>query len=120
MHELSITRNIIAIVSEHAAGQQIMRVRLQVGKLSAIMPEAIRFCFDLCAAGTAAEGAKLEIDEIAGLAECEACNKEIVLTVPAGRCAACGGTLRITAGEELLIKEIETEVDMNMEKISCA
>lgn len=117
MHELSITRSIIAIVGEHAAGRRVTRVRLKVGKLSAIMPEAIRFCFDLCAAETLAAGAKLEIDEIPGRARCEDCGKEMALTVLAGRCA-CGGTLRIIAGEELLIKEIETDTDT--EEAPCA
>ncbi|BBP04288.1 putative hydrogenase nickel incorporation protein HypA [Sulfuriferula plumbiphila] len=117
MHELSITRNIVAIVSEHAAGQRVTRVRLQIGQLSAIMPEAIRFCFDLCAAGTLAEGAKLEIDETPGRARCDACGEEVALTALVGRCPACGtGILRITAGEEMLIREIE----MNTEEASCA
>ena len=50
MHELSITRNIGAIVGEHARGRKVTRVRLKIGKLSAIMPDAIRFCFELHAA----------------------------------------------------------------------
>ncbi len=120
MHELSITRNIVAIVSEHAAGRKLKRVRLQIGKLSAIMPDAIRFCFDLCAEGTGAAGAMLEIDEIAGSARCDNCAEEVVLTIPAGRCQACGGTLKITAGEEMLIKEIEFDSDLKMEETSCA
>ena len=66
MHELSITRSVVAIVSEHAAGQRVMRVRLEIGRLSSVMPEAIRFCFDVCARGTALEGAELEIVELAG------------------------------------------------------
>jgi hydrogenase nickel incorporation protein HypA/HybF len=43
-----------------------MRVRLEIGRLSSVMPEAIRFCFDVCARGTALEGAELEIVELAG------------------------------------------------------
>ena len=54
MHELSITRSVVAIVAERAAGQRVTRVRLQIGCLSAVMPDAIRFCFDLCAVNTAA------------------------------------------------------------------
>lgn len=120
MHELSITRNIIAIVCEHAAGRKLTRVRLQIGKLSGMMPEAIRFCFDLCAAETAVAGAKLEIDEVAGRACCGSCNAEVALNALVGRCATCGGLLRIIAGNELLIKEIEFDVDMNIEVTSCA
>jgi hydrogenase nickel incorporation protein HypA/HybF len=110
MHELSITRSVVAIVSEHAAGQRVTRVRLQIGRLSSVMPEAVRFCFDVCAKGTLAEGALLEIDEIAGRGRCNECGEESSMMVPAGRCHACGiGTLRPTAGEELKIKEMEVE-----------
>lgn len=61
MHELSITRNIVAIVSEHADERQVTRITLEIGKLSAIMPDAIRFCFPLCAKDTVAAAASLEI-----------------------------------------------------------
>jgi hydrogenase nickel incorporation protein HypA/HybF len=66
VHELSITRNVVAIVSERAAGQRVTRVRLEIGRLSAVVPESIRFCFDICAQGTVLEGAELEIVASAG------------------------------------------------------
>jgi hydrogenase nickel incorporation protein HypA/HybF len=110
MHELSITRSVVAIVSEQARGRRVTRVRLEVGRLSAILPDAIRFCFDICTAGTPAAGALLEIDEIAGRACCRDCGAEVALERPAGRCPGCGtANLRVTAGEELNIKEMEVE-----------
>jgi hydrogenase nickel incorporation protein HypA/HybF len=66
LHELSITRNVVAIVSERAEGQRVTRVRLEIGRLSAVVPDSIRFCFDICAQGTPLEGAELEIIESAG------------------------------------------------------
>jgi hydrogenase nickel incorporation protein HypA/HybF len=66
VHELSITRNVVAIVSERAEGQRVTRVRLEIGRLSAVVPDSIRFCFDICAQGTPLEGAELEILESAG------------------------------------------------------
>jgi hydrogenase nickel incorporation protein HypA/HybF len=77
VHELSITRNVVAIVSERAEGQRVTRVRLEIGRLSAVVPDSIRFCFDICAQGTPLAGAELEIVE--------------------------------SAGQELLIKEMEVE-----------
>ena len=110
MHELSITRNVVAIVAERAAGQRVMRVKLAIGQLSAVMPDAIRFCFELCAKDTAVAGAKLEIDEIAGRGHCAACNSEVVVTALVGRCPDCGAAgLELLAGQELLIKEMELE-----------
>lgn len=109
MHELGITQNIIAIVSEYAQGAKVQRVLLEIGKLSAIMPDAIRFCFDVCSQGTLLEKAKLEILEIPGLGKCRQCGTQIPLEQPFGRCQ-CGSTnLELITGEELKIKEIEIE-----------
>jgi len=110
VHELSITRNVVAIVCERAEGQRVTRVRLEIGRLSAVVPDAIRFCFEICAQGTPLEGAELEILEIAGRGWCAVCGTETALAVPAGRCSACGAAgLRVIAGEELKIKEMEVQ-----------
>lgn len=110
MHELSITRSVVAIVSEQAAGQRVTRVRLEIGKLSALLPDAIRFCFDICTADTPAAGAALEIDEIPGMGCCNDCGEEVRLETLAGRCPSCGtASLRLIAGQELIIKEMEVE-----------
>jgi hydrogenase nickel incorporation protein HypA/HybF len=63
MHELGITRNVVAICAERAHGAQVVRVRLQIGRSAGVMAESVRFCFDICAKGTPIEGAQLEIDE---------------------------------------------------------
>jgi len=108
MHELSITRSVVAIVAERAAGQKVTRVRLEIGALSAVMPDAIRFCFGICAADTPLAGAVLDIDEIPGLGICNDCGTEVNLTALIGRCPECGtANLRLTAGQELNIKEME-------------
>ncbi len=118
MHELSITRNIVAIVAEHASGRRVTRVRLLLGELSAVMPDAIRFCFDLCIADTPLAGARLEIDQIEGRGRCTACGQETALHMPAGRCPACGlGALLIIAGQDMKIQEFEFETE---ETPSCA
>lgn len=66
MHELSITRNIVAVVSEAAEGKRVVRVVLEVGKQAGVMPDAIRFCFEVVSDGTAVQGAALSIIEVDG------------------------------------------------------
>ena len=110
MHELGITRNIVAIVSDRARGQTVLRVTVEVGRLSGMFSEAIRFCFDVCSKGTPVEGAALEIVDIEGLGHCDACGAEPVMTVPLGRCPVCREPrLRIVAGTDLKIREMEVE-----------
>lgn len=66
MHELSLTQNIVAIVADHAKTRIVRRVRLAVGPLACVEPQALHFCFDLAAAGTVLEGAQLEIIDADG------------------------------------------------------
>ncbi len=108
MHELGITRSVVAICAERAPGARVTRVTLEIGKLSALLPDAVRFCFDICAQGTPLEGATLEIIATPGRARCRDCSRETAVSEIIGRCA-CGGTnLEIIAGQELKIREIET------------
>lgn len=107
MHELGITRSVVAICAENSGGSAVKRVTLEIGKLSAIMPDAIRFCFDICAKGTLVEGAALEILEIPGKALCADCGTEFEMTDLVGRCKCGGRSLSIVAGEELKVKEME-------------
>lgn len=107
MHELSITRNVVAIVSEHARARKVLRVTLEVGKLSAIMPEAIRFCFEACTKDTPLEGARLEILEIPGSATCRECGAEFALYEPVAHCVCGSVNLAWCGGDELKVKEME-------------
>lgn len=109
MHELGITQNIVAIAAEYADGHPVKRVTLEIGKLTAILPDAIRFCFDVCCQGTLLEGAELEIIERPGLARCQHCGADVTLELPFGICTCGCQNLQIIQGEELLIKELETE-----------
>jgi hydrogenase nickel incorporation protein HypA/HybF len=66
MHELSIARNIVAIVAEAAGSRPVRRVTLEIGRFSCVLPESLEFCFDAVARGTALEGAVLEIRRLDG------------------------------------------------------
>lgn len=107
MHELGITRNIVSIVSQHAKGARVKRVSLEIGKLSAVAPDAIRFCFDLCVQGTELENAELEIIEIAGRLRCQDCQLIIETNQVYGPCECGSWNTKPVAGLELRVKEME-------------
>jgi len=109
MHEMGITRNIVSIVAEQAKLKKVTRVQLEVGKLSAIMPDALLFCFDVVAKGTVLEGATLEIIEVTGRAICRACNADVELHNLVTACECGSRDLNRISGEELNIKEMELE-----------
>ncbi|MEM6785925.1 MAG: hydrogenase maturation nickel metallochaperone HypA [Myxococcota bacterium] len=108
MHELSITRNIVATVVDHARGRRVDEVTLKIGTLAGIELQALRFCFDVCTEGTCIEGAKLRIEEIPGRGRCVDCDETVSLGQPIAVCP-CDKRARliIEAGEELLIHSME-------------
>ena len=107
MHELGITRNIVAIVAEAAKGRPVRRVTLEIGKLSGVMSDAVAFCFDIVATGTVLEGASLEIHEIDGRARCEACASEFDVPTLVTPCHCGSRRLMWLRGEELKVKSME-------------
>jgi len=109
MHEMGITRNIVSIVAAHAKTQKVRRVKLEVGKLSAVMPDALLFCFDVVAKGTVLEGAKLEIVEVVGQALCRDCGEQVELHEIVTACVCGSRNLKRISGDELNIKEMELE-----------
>lgn len=107
MHELGIAMEVVEAVTARCGGARVRRVELEVGRLSAVLPDALRFCFDSAAEGTLLEGAELAVLEIPGVARCRACGARLELDRPFGRCD-CGGTdLDWLSGEELKIRAIE-------------
>lgn len=107
MHELAITSSIVDAVSERVAGQRVLAVNVRVGKLSGVVPEAMRFCFDMVTASTALEGARLEIEEPAGQGYCRACGSGFALHDLVLVCQ-CGSTdVEVTAGQDLTVASVE-------------
>lgn len=109
MHELGITRNIVAIVGDAAKGRKVRRVTLDVGDLSGVLSEAVAFCFETVAKGTSLEGAILDIRRIAGRARCDACGSEFEQATLYSPCHCGSRRLTRLQGEELRIKSMEVE-----------
>lgn len=109
MHELGITRNIVAIVCDAAKGRKVHRVTLEIGQLSGVMGEAIEFCFETVAKGTLLEDATLEIQRITGRARCNECGSEFEQATLFASCHCGSRRLTRLQGEELRIKSMEVE-----------
>jgi len=107
MHELGITRNIVAIVAEAARGRKVSRVTLEIGALAGVMADAIAFCFEAVALGSPLEGAALQINEIPGCAACNICGAAFAAATLFTPCACGARHLTWLAGQELNIKSME-------------
>ena len=110
MHEMAITQGIIDLCQGHAAGRRILAVEIEIGELSAVVPDAIQFCFEACSSGTVLEGAQLTIVRPPGRGSCQKCGAEMPLQSLFDPCVSCGtyGVI-VTAGEEMRVREIEVE-----------
>jgi hydrogenase nickel incorporation protein HypA/HybF len=113
VHELTLAQNIVCIVEENARAAGSRRVRsvhLRVGHLTGVIPESMRFCFEICARGTIAEGATLEIERVPVAIRCRDCDLESSAEDYQFQCTGCGGTnVEMIAGRELLVDEMEVE-----------
>jgi hydrogenase nickel incorporation protein HypA/HybF len=114
MHELAVMQAVIErIESVLAAGvagptpPRILAVRLEVGALAGVVPDALRFCFDLCTRDTALDGAALEIVEIAARARCRTCDGDVGVDGPLTICPCGSLDLEWLAGAELRVRDIE-------------
>lgn len=113
MHELSLSLNTVELVVAHARkhrAERVTLVRLAIGQLSCIEPQALQTGFELACRGTLAEGAQLTIESIPARAWCQVCQQQVLLELPLRCCPNClGYQLNLETGEELMIKEIEVE-----------
>ncbi|MEU7907702.1 hydrogenase maturation nickel metallochaperone HypA [Actinoplanes sp. NPDC049118] len=107
MHELSITQSVVDAVCERAAGRAVHSVKVEVGALTAVVPEAMRFCFDLAVEGTVAQGARLDVVARPGVAHCGDCDADIVLDDLILLCPCGSANVHVTAGRELRILSME-------------
>ena len=111
MHELTLCRNMVEIIEQEAVRQSFQRVetvRMEIGALSCVEPEALRFCFGTVTRGTVAEGARLEIIMTPAEARCRDCGAERAVDRWGTACRACGGhRLDLRGGDRMRIKDME-------------
>ncbi|MCS0639512.1 hydrogenase maturation nickel metallochaperone HypA [Streptomyces sp. LP05-1] len=118
MHELSIAVEAVARIEEALDRRErsgaddgtgrVTGVTLRIGELAGVVPDALRFAFDIATESTRLAGARLEIETVRGLGRCPACGR----TEPTGLppllwCEPCGTAREVLAGRELEIACVE-------------
>ena len=106
MHELAMTQSVVDMGAERTDGRQVGLVRLEVGMLSGVVPDAMRFCFELLTAGTPLEGAALEIDQPEGRGHCRTCGQDVALLEPILLCDCGSADVEVVAGRELAVASV--------------
>jgi hydrogenase nickel incorporation protein HypA/HybF len=110
MHELSVATAVLNTALKHSAERRVSAVSLRVGRMRQVIPESLRFYFEIVARDTACESAELRLEEIETELRCSDCDRRWSPQIPAFRCPDCGsGEVRVLAGEELEVDYIEVE-----------
>ena len=107
MHEMSITQSVIDVVTKRTGSDRVATVHLRIGKLSGIVPDSVRFCFELIAADSPLAGAVLVIEEPLGLAHCRECGEDFELRDLILLCPCGSADVAVVAGTELAVKSVE-------------
>jgi len=104
---MAITQSVVDAVCEHAEGRRVRSVRLQVGALCGVVPDSMQFCFELATEGTAADGARLDLDVQPGSARCRSCGDEFVLPDLILLCPCGSADVEVLGGRQLRILSME-------------
>jgi hydrogenase nickel incorporation protein HypA/HybF len=107
MHELAITESVVAAVTDRLPDAKVTSVRLEIGALSGVVADSVRFCFDLVTEGTALAGATLEITESPASCRCRACGAEFAPDGPILLCPCGSADVAVLSGADLRILSVQ-------------
>jgi hydrogenase nickel incorporation protein HypA/HybF len=112
MHEMGIAQQIIDIafssIPDDMKEMPIERINLKIGQMSSVIPNSLRFCFEILSKDTSLASAELNIEEIPIIARCTYCNIEWTINKPVFVCKKCKkGSIEIISGQELDVVSIE-------------
>ena len=110
MHEIGIVRQLVRTVTEFASQNgvsEISEVVADCGELSLVIPEYVEELYPVAAKGSILEKAKLTINIIPGLAECEECDEIFNVIENRGYCPNCGSFDKtVLSGKDFMVREI--------------
>jgi hydrogenase nickel incorporation protein HypA/HybF len=111
VHELSICHGIldVALGALPAPPPPVSSVTVRIGRLTGVVPDSLRFYFDLLSVGTPLEGAALAIEEVPIRGRCAECAAAFQIETLGFSCPGCGsGLVELVSGRELQVVALET------------
>lgn len=113
MHELAVCQGLMTQVNrvaERENAARVTRVILSIGPLSGVEAQLLADAFPIAAAGSVAEGAALQIEQLPVRVKCQTCGEESQATANRLLCAACGDyRTQLLSGDEMLLSSVELE-----------
>jgi hydrogenase nickel incorporation protein HypA/HybF len=113
MHEVGIAKEAVDTAIEHATkagAARVLKIKLRIGALSGVVPDALEFAFDVVTKDTAAAGAAFEYEWVAVRCHCATCDEDFEPEDHVYECPKCGGlSWDVRAGRELDLMTVEAE-----------
>ncbi len=106
MHELSLMDRVRELALAQAEGHgasRITAIRLRIGALAGVDPDALRFAHEVVMAETIAAGSQLELELVAARCQCAPCGAPFEAMDGVCICPRCGAI----SGELLQGRELE-------------
>ncbi|UCG27588.1 MAG: hydrogenase maturation nickel metallochaperone HypA [Bacteroidales bacterium] len=113
MHELSVAMSIVDIADEYASNASatvVNEIEIEVGQLSGVIMDALKFAMDVATKDTILENASCKYIRIDGLSRCRDCTYEFEtdnLFTPCPKCQSY--RQEIIRGKELRIRSLTVE-----------
>ena len=108
MHEMSYCESIVAAVERRAGDRPVERIRVRIGTIHRIVPDAFQQSFELAAAGGPAAGAVTEVITLPVSGVCRSCRAEFSSDDPAPACPTCGALdVAVSGGHEVILEWIQ-------------
>ena len=131
MHELSVMSQVVDSVVKELKGKPILRlesVRLEIGELTMLGKEQLKFAWGILTEDTPLKGAKLVIVKKPAVIECQGCDYRGGARHPTGlgshlltpyiACPKCGGVVKIVGGRECIIRSLRAVMKDDKKKAS--
>ena len=114
MHELSIATDLVNTAIKTAMdnnAKKVISVTVEAGELAMVNPEQLEFMFDILNEDNMLKGSKLKIETVQAVGECPNCGyKGPIEDRFACSCPKCSMTLKIIAGRDICLKNMELEI----------
>jgi hydrogenase nickel incorporation protein HypA/HybF len=108
MHELGLCTSIIDAIERRAGDRPVTHVRVRVGRLHHVHPEAFDQSFAMAAMGTVAENAAAELVLLPVRAQCSTCTHIWECDEIPVACNGCESVqIELVGGDELLLESIQ-------------
>ncbi|MBI3216304.1 MAG: hydrogenase maturation nickel metallochaperone HypA [Mycobacterium sp.] len=109
MHELSLCHAIAGVVTSHSQGRHVEVVRVRVGALRQVVPDALTFCWSIIREHEDLCDARLELELVPAVVDCRSCGATSEITSRwSVQCPHCtSAEVSVVGGDEFLVTSVD-------------